>query len=48
MQFLLIISQMFQFNNREHHSPHAGGAELLNKPVTKEQKVPSVFDFDRA
>jgi hypothetical protein len=48
MQFLLIISQMFPFDNREHHSPHVGGPELLKKPVTKEQKVTSVFDLDLA
>jgi hypothetical protein len=39
---------MFPFDNGEHHSPHVGGAELLKKLVTKEQKVPGVFDFDRA
>jgi len=48
MQFLLIVGQMFPFHNGEHHSPHAGGAKLLKKPVTKEQKVPGVFDLDRA
>ena len=39
---------MFPFDNGEHHSPHVGGPELLKKPVTKEQKVPSVFDLDLA
>jgi hypothetical protein len=48
MQFLLIVSQMFPFDNGEHHSPHVGGPELLKKPVTKEQKVPGVFDLDLA
>ena len=48
MQFLLIVSQMFPFNNGYHHSPHVGGPELLKKPVTKEQKVPVVFDLDLA
>ena len=48
MQFLLIVSQMFPFDNGEHHSPHVGGPELLEKPVTQEQKVPGVFDLDLA
>jgi hypothetical protein len=48
MQFLLIVGHMFPFDNGEYHSPHAGGAELLKKPVTKEQKVPGVFDLDRS
>jgi hypothetical protein len=48
MQLLLIVSQMFPFDNGDHHSPHVGGPELLKKPVTKEQKVPGVFDLDLA
>jgi hypothetical protein len=46
MQFLLIVSQMFPFDNGEHHSPHVGGPELLKKPVSKEQKVPVITDDD--
>jgi hypothetical protein len=46
MQFLLIVSQRFPFDNGEHHSPHVGGLELLKKTVTQEQKVPGVFDLD--
>jgi hypothetical protein len=48
MQFLLIVSQMFPLDNGEHQSPHVWGPELLKKPVTKEQKVPGVFDLDLA
>ena len=48
MQFLLIVSQMFLFDNGEHLSPHVGGPKLLKKPVTKEQKVPVFFDLDLA
>ena len=40
--------QILPFDNGEHHSPHVGGAELLKKPVTKEQKVPGVFYLDLA
>ena len=45
MQVLLIVAQMFPFNNGLHDNPHVGGPELLKKPVTKEQKVPVVFDI---
>jgi hypothetical protein len=44
----LRVSQVLPFDNGEYHSPHEGGPEFLKKPVTKEQKVPSVFDLDRA
>ena len=45
MQVLLIGGQIFQFNNGYHDNPHVGRPELLKKPVTKEQKVPGVFDI---
>jgi hypothetical protein len=45
MQVLLIVGQMFPFDNREHDNPHVGGPELLENPVTKELKVPGVFDI---
>jgi hypothetical protein len=45
MQVLLIVGQMFPFDNREHDNAHVGGPELLENPVTKELKVPGVFDI---
>jgi hypothetical protein len=44
MQFLLFIGQIVPVNNREHDIPHVRGPELEN-PVTREQKVPGVFDM---
>jgi hypothetical protein len=41
----LVVGQTFSFNNREHDNPHIGGPEILKNPVTKEQKVPGVFDI---
>ena len=48
MQVLLVVGEMFPFNNRQHDNPREGGGELLKNPVTKEQKVPDVFDIDLA
>jgi len=48
MQFLSCIGQSVPFNNREHDDPHVRRPELLEDPVTKEQKVPGVFDIQLA
>jgi hypothetical protein len=48
IQLLLCIGQSVPFNNKEHDDPHVRGPKLLEDPVTKEQKVPCIFDIQLA
>jgi hypothetical protein len=45
MQVLLFVGQNIPFNNREHDDPHVWGPNLFKNPVSKEKKVPGVFDI---
>jgi hypothetical protein len=44
----LILEELPRPVHVDHHDPHVRSTELLENPVTKEQKVPGVFDIQLA